>query len=210
MSETTLSTAGPTASSRRFQFGVTSLLAAVLVSGLALGWVASKHRQAAEREALVAELDSVGVHPILNEPTGFALLVKKVIPGRESWLRERIGGGWFDRPTVFVCSHLEDQQVSYAVERMARLATVREVHIQGPQLTERGASGLRNGLPGVGVVPSANPALHSYFRSQVDHEHFAFAGAGWMALLVIIGLCGTVAFVVRSFVRRRRMLGPAT
>jgi hypothetical protein len=133
-----------------YRFGLKFMLATVLLAALILGWVVPEQRRADERTALVAELTGVGVRPILDEPTAWGLLLMGGDrPGYRRWLRERFGSGWFDRPTVFVCARLEDKQVPYAVERLRRLGTVREVHTQGPALTQRGVSGLQSGLPGI-------------------------------------------------------------
>jgi hypothetical protein len=186
-----------------YRFGLRFLLATVLLAALILGWVAHEQRRANERTALEAELAGVGVVPLLEEPTGLGYLVKKVVPSYERSLRERIGSGWFDRSSIFVCMRLEDKQVPYAVERLRRLGTVREVHTQGPRLTQQGVSDLRSGLPGADVVPSANPALHRYFRDQVDHEHLATEGLELAALLAL-GLLGTLIFFAWPLARRRR------
>src|SRR5689334_20418289 len=148
----------------QYPIGLRFLMVMVLFAALILAWIARESRRAELRAALVAELARVGVAPLLEEPTGFGQLVRKFLPTYERRLGERIGRGWFDRPTVFVCRGLEDQQVPFVVERLRRLGTVREVHTQSTRLTSRGVSGLRSGLPGVNIVPSANPALHRYFN----------------------------------------------
>ena len=185
-----------------YRFGMRFLLATVLLLALILGWVVPKQRRADERTALVAELAGVGVQPILEEPTTLGLLVM-------GGLNEKHRRGWrmvrwwlVRRPTVFVCRHLEDKQVPYAVERLSRLGTVQEVHTQGPRLTQQGVSA-QSGLPGIEVVPSANPALHRYFRDQVEHDHHDGKSLKLAALLAL-GLLGTLAFFAWPLVRRRR------
>jgi hypothetical protein len=203
MSEPTPNTADATPRRQRFRFGLRGLLVAVSLLGLALGLVAREHHRAEERTALVAELARAGVRPLLEEPTGVALLVRKFLPRREAWVRDRIGKGWFSRPTVFACSRLGDEHVPYAIERLRRLGTVREIHFRGRRLTEQGVSELRDGLPGVGVVPSNNRALHRYFNDQVGHEHLATEALALLALLAA-GLLGILAIITWPLVRRRR------
>jgi hypothetical protein len=186
-----------------YRFGLRFLLAMVLLAALILGWVAREHRRADERTFLVAQLHGVGVLSILDEPTGLALLLKKFLPRYERRLGDRIGRGWFDRPTVFECTRLKDEEVPYAAERLRRLGTVREIHTRGTQLTQQGASALQSSLPGVDVVPSANPSLHRYYNAQVYHEHFASEGLELAALLAS-GLLGTLIFLAWPLVRRRR------
>ena len=127
---------------------------------------------------------------------------KKVVPKFERPLGERIGRGWLERPTVFVCRQLSDEQVPFALERLNLLGTVREVHTQGPRLTPRGISELQSGLPGAEIVPSANPALHRYFRDQVEHEHLATEGLQFVGSLAL-GLLGTLIFFAWPHLKRR-------
>jgi hypothetical protein len=187
----------------QYRIGLRFLLVTVCFVGLILGWVSREHREANRRTALVAELSGVGVEPLLEEPTGFGQIVKKVLPKYEQPIIARIGRGWFDRPTVFVCRQLLDDRVPFAVERLKLLGTVREIHTQGPGLSERGISELRSGLPDVAVVPSANPALHRYFHDQVGHEHLATEGLQ-LAGLLLLCLLGTLVFFAWPLVRRRR------
>jgi hypothetical protein len=186
----------------RYRIGLRFLLLTVCLAALVLAWFTSEYRQAQRRTALVAELSSVGVISILDEPTGLALLVSKYRPKDLRALRKRIGRGWLERPTVFLCARLQDQHVSFAVERLKSLGTVREIHTSGPNLSARGISELERGLPDVNVVPAANPARHHYFRSQVEHEHLATEGLQ-LAGLIILGLLGTVAFFAWPLMRHR-------
>jgi 4-amino-4-deoxy-L-arabinose transferase-like glycosyltransferase len=203
MSDAIPRAAGSAPKKWQYRFGMRFLLMTVLFTALVLGWVMREHRRAERRTALVAELAGVGVVPLLEEPTGLALLVKKVLPRFERPLGERFGRGWLERPTVVVCRQLPDEQVPFALERLKLLGTVREVHTQGPRLTPRGITELQSGLPGVDVVPSANPALHRYFRDQVAHEHLAFEGLKLVGSLAL-GLLGTLIFFAWPLMKRRR------
>ncbi len=64
-------------------------------------------------------------------------------------------------------------------------------------------SELERELPAINVVPAANPALHHYFRDQVEHEHLATEGLQ-LAGLLILGLLATLAFFACPLVRWRR------
>ena len=99
--------------------------------------------------------------------------------------------------------YLEDKQVPYVVEKLRRLGIVRDVQTHGPGLTQLGISELRSGLPGIDVVPSANPALHRYFRDQVEHEHSGAEGLKLAAVLAA-GLLGILIFFAWPLVRHRR------
>ncbi len=199
MSEAMIRPPGPAPLKRRFQLGLRGLLATILVLALICGWIAREHRRAQERTALVAELGSVGISPCLEEPTGLDFWIKKRIPGREAWVRDRIGEGWLSCPTVFVCWTLADSQVPYAVDRLRRLGTVREVHYQNGPLTETGIAQMRTGLPDVGVVPRANPSLQRYYLSKTTGEQFALSGLVFEAFLAI-GLLGILSAIILPLV----------
>jgi hypothetical protein len=187
----------------QYRIGLRFLLAMIFFAALILAWFTREFRQADRRTALVAELSGAGVVPLLDEPTALSQLVMAIAPRSEPALGRRIGRGWFDRPTVFVCRQLQDERVPFAVERLNLLGTVREVHTQGTGLTPQGISELQLGLPGIDVVPSANPALHRYFRDQVSHEHLAIEGLQ-LAGLLLLGLLGTLLFFAWPLLRRRR------
>jgi hypothetical protein len=205
MSEPTLKATGPTLWDGRFRFGLKGLPATILVLALVFGWVGCENRRAQQQSILVAELVGVGVQPDLQEPTAVGFFVKKRFPSHEAWVRERIGEGWLLRPTVFLCSQLTDEQVPYAIERLQRLGTVREIHYQGRDLTERGLEKIRSSLPGVGVVPRANPALQRYFNSQVQGAHFALGGLMIEASLaiVLLGILASILWSLLSLARHR-------
>jgi hypothetical protein len=188
----------------QYRFGLKFLLVTICLTAFVLAWFTREYRQAQRQTALVAELSSVGVISIHDEPNGLDLLVMKFSPKYERSLRERIGMGWLYRPTVFLCARLEDEKVPSAIERLRQLGTVREIHTSGPNLTQRGVAALQSGLPDVNVVPSTNPSLHHYFRDQVEHEHLATEGLQ-LAGLLILGILGIVAFFAWPLVRRRGM-----
>jgi hypothetical protein len=187
---------------RRLRFGLRTLLAAILLVALPLGWVAREHHRAAERSALVAELTDARVRVVLAEPTNFGLWVRKRLPGREAWVRDRIGDGWFSVPTAFDATRLDDERVPFALARLGRLGTVREVYFHGGRTTEAGVSALRSGLPGVNVVPWRDTSRHHYLNAQ-GGEHFAFGPAAFEASLAL-WLLGIVAWAAWSLARRLR------
>jgi hypothetical protein len=208
MNDPTTEATVPAPARRRFRFGLRGLMASVLVLGIAFGWLAREVRRAEERSALVSELARSRVVSFLDEPTGFALVVRKFAPRSEAWLRERLGPGWFARPTVFVARGLDDEGVPGVVDRLARLGTVREVFLQRPNLTGAGELRLRDGLAGVNVVSPSDRAGPRYVRDQVEREHFAFEAAAVAASLVV-GLLGLLFLLLRPLVRRRRPRGRA-
>jgi hypothetical protein len=188
----------------RYRIGLKFLLVMICLAALVLASFTREYRMAERRTILIAELSSIGVISIHDEPTGLDLLVMKFSPSYERVLREKIGSGWLYRPSVFLCARLDDEHAPLAVERLKGLGTVRELHTQGTMLTARGVSELERGLPGVNVVPSANPSLHHYLRHQLGHDHLATEGLE-LAGLIFLGIVGTVAFFAWPLRRRRGM-----
>ena len=197
------SPAGPGPTGRRFRFGLRGLLGAVLVLGVGFGWLAREDRRTREQAALIAELSPARVRVDFQKMTPLGEWVLKHLPRREKWLRDQIGDGWLHNPTIFTAISLEDGQISFVADRLSRLGTVREVLLQNPQLTERGLSRLRIGLPGVNIVPRDRPELHTYWRSETSRTHFA-AGALAIDAALALGLLAVVCVAARSAVRRFR------
>src|SRR5262249_45788388 len=77
-----LQTAASKPKRRRFRFGMRDLIGAVLLLGLVFGWLARMHRQAVEREALVAELARDRVIVNSREPTLLCLVLSKLLGER--------------------------------------------------------------------------------------------------------------------------------
>lgn len=183
----------------RYRFGLRWLLVTVTLASLAVGWIGCEHRRAQRQTALVAELAEVGVVVGLEEPTGAGLVVRKFVPEREAWLRERIGPGWFYRPTEFVSWRLEADQVEFAAERLKRLGTVREVQLRTPQSAAQ-IDRLRTALPGTLVLDAQQLARRP---TTGPVAQFASAGVGLMAALAI-ALVGAAALLAWPlFVRSR-------
>jgi hypothetical protein len=185
---------------RKTLSGTRRLLAAIILVAMALGWLAHAHRQAERRAVLMSELARSGVLGRLTEPTHLSLIVKKFWPNREAWLRGKIGGGWFDHPSIFVTSRLDDEQVPGVTGRLRELGTVLEIHYG--DLSDEGISQLMAGLPGVNVVPNASPALHRFWLASMG-EHVAY-GAMIFALVVAATLLGLLAVSIFWVARRYR------
>ncbi len=156
MNETAVQVAEPKLKRRRLRFGLRGLIGVVLLLGLVFGWLARIHRQALEREALVADLARDRVVVNSRYPTLLCLVVTKLRGGRiilpetpkkfEKWLSP----GWFSRPVGFNAGYLRDESVPRVVERLQRLGEVHEAQFHGGSL-----NGLR--LFYIGKVPYLGP-----------------------------------------------------
>ncbi len=188
--------------------GTRRLLTLILLVALGLGWFGHHYRQAERQTILLGELAKSNMYPMLNEPTLVGQVVKKFWPGREASIRGKIGSGWFDNPSIFLGGKIVDDQVPGIARRLRELGTVREVHYDGARLTGAGIAGLRDGLPGVNVVPYDSPELHHYFRAMMTGTH-ALYGPLWVMLGVAITLLASFVLAIRWLVRRLRAGRPA-
>jgi hypothetical protein len=168
-------------------------------ASLAVGWIGCEHRRAQHQTALINELANIGIVVDLEEPTGVGLLVRKFLPQREAWLRERVGPGWFHRPTVFVSWRLDADKVAQAAERLNRLGTVRDVQLRGPQSAEH-IELLRSELPGAMIVDSQDLARRPTTPPAAE---FGSAGVRLLAVLAL-ALVGTVALLCWPLVVRSK------
>jgi hypothetical protein len=162
----------------------------VTLASLAVGWIGCEHRRAQHQTALINELANIGVVVELEEPTGVGLLVRKFLPQREAWLRERVGPGWFHHPTVFVSWRLDPDKVAQAAEALNRLGTVREVQLRGLQSADH-IELLRSELPGAIIADSQELARRPTTRPTAQ---FASAAVGLLAVLAL-ALVVTVALL---------------
>jgi hypothetical protein len=130
-----------------------SLVGVVLLFGLFFGWIARMHRQAVEREAVVAELARDRILVNSREPTLPCLVLAKllhertILPDTAARFSKWLSPGWFSRPRGFNAGRrFRDDEIPRLVAVMQRLGDVHEVRFQGGSL-----NGLR--LFYIGKVP---------------------------------------------------------
>jgi len=196
---------------RKLLSGTRGLLAAILLVALGLGWFAHEHRRTQRQTILIGELARSGMISRLDEMTTLSQFVKKFCPSREAWLRDKIGDGWFDHLSIFMTFKFNDDQVPQVVERLRELGTVQEVHYGGGWLTEAGISRLRDGLPGVNVVPNAAPDQHRFFLASMG-EHMAYGALGFtivVALILLTSLILSIRWLILRFRAARLALDQA-
>ena len=194
--------ANPPCKPRRPQFGLRGLLATVLGMALVFGALAREHRRAGERTAIASELAPTGFLEWQREPTVLCMWLRKHLPGREKWVEDRIGKGWFYEPVSYRLHHAEEARLPLAIARLRRLDTLRVVELEGG-LSERGVASLRDGLPGVLVVAFDDPEWVRLNNTRALQTHFA-AGVFAIDAVIALALVGTGVGVVRSYLIRRR------
>lgn len=191
----------PPTGKRRFQFGLRALLIVVTLLALLTGWIGHVNRRAAQRTRLTAELVSRGILVDLEEPNWLGQLVRKFAPQREPWLRERLGSGWLGYPTVLGCWEMREDHLLENLERIERLGTVREVHLRqapSPQV----AAAMRRELAGIDVVDSSKAGIGTYYQRRLSQPIFAFEGAAFLALILLV-VIGVLAGLAWRLSRRR-------
>src|SRR5262245_1047615 len=112
---------------RRLRFGLRGLLVAVLVFGLAFGWIAREARKARARETLFAELGRMKVHSNGTQPTFLCLFAMKVLctdsRDAEKRLGKWLGPGWFGHPRGFNAGRLPADRVMPVVAKLRPFGT---------------------------------------------------------------------------------------
>jgi hypothetical protein len=190
----------PSPQRRPYQFGLRALLILVTLTALITAWVGHLHRRALVRTQTTLDLAANGILVDLEEPNWLGQLTKKFAPGRETWLRDRLGSGWLGYPTVFCCWELKEEQLPEVADRMRRLGTVREFHFRR-EPPKSVADSLRRELPDVDVLTTTS-AIRTYYQRRFSQPVFAFEGAAILSLLAL-GLISAVVLLVRRVLRRR-------
>jgi hypothetical protein len=133
---------------RWLRFGLRTLLVCVLLAGLIFGWLARELQRVRERVAVVAELDRVGVYVYQYEPTGLGYLLRRALPtAAETWVRTRFGSSLLSGPSAFSSLTLRRGDLSYVLERLGRLSTVRTIRFPAGLLSEEDVGRFRRAMP---------------------------------------------------------------
>jgi hypothetical protein len=192
---------------RRFQFGLRALMIFITFLAIVTAWLSYLNRQAVNRTKLTAELVNSGILVDLEEPNWLGQITKKFAPQREQWLREQLGSGWLGYPSVFCTWDLKQDHVPQAVDRLRRLGTVREFHFRRQPLPDV-ADEMKRSLPGVDVLTTPT-AIRTYYHRKVSQPQFAFEGAGFLAVLLLVGI-GTVGLILWRRLAPARLVAPSS
>jgi hypothetical protein len=175
----------------RYRFGLRWLLLVVFMFSIAFAWFARANHRVKRQAELIDGLAQIDVRVSASEPTGFALLARKVLGQRDVGLSERMDESWFSRPSELVTWTATDDQIPKLVECIGQLSSVRELHVEQSPLSDQGIAALRNELPGVAVLTRTD--LKTRGAGQPT-EHFATSAVRLLALTVVS--LGCLAFVL--------------
>ena len=113
---------------RWFQFGLRTLLLAMLVAGVGFGWLGRELQLARNRRAAVVELDRMKVYVYQYEPTllgrGF-----RTLPAFDRFVRTKLGDDLLSSPSAVHAAEVRGEQVSYLIERLKLFPQLRVVHV---------------------------------------------------------------------------------
>ena len=137
---------------RRWRFRLRTLLVAVLVAGLSLGWLARHLRREREQVALIAELSQAGIYAWQYEPNSFGWMTGALPISTQRWLVPRwIRWTFCYSPSRISAFSIREDGVTYLIERMRRLPYLRSVSFHHGQISAEGEKRIRDALPSVEV-----------------------------------------------------------
>jgi hypothetical protein len=176
------------------------LLLVVLVFSLVFAGLARERARAKRQARLIHDLAQIDVRIWESEPTGLALLARKVLGPRDEWLRQRIGEEWFSRPRALITWTATDEQIPRILERIEPLGAVRELHLEHSPVTEQGIAVLKSELPGVAVLTRADRTMRGAGQPR---EQFATAAVQLLVTGVAV-IFGLTVVLLWPWIRRRR------
>ena len=186
----------------RYRFGTRWLLVLILVFAALFAWFARESHRVSRQTQLISDLAQCEIRVRLREPTGLALVARKLLGPKDVWLTEWISPGWFWRPRVLVAWTMTDQQVPMVVERVKRLGVVQELHLEESPVSRQGLSALKTGLPNVSILSRAD-------LLQVKLQPTAQSAAPAFRYMATVGtgILAVVMVLVWPFLRRLRHSG---
>jgi hypothetical protein len=188
----------------RYRFGLRWLLLVVFMFSIAFAWFARENHRVKRQARIINGLAQIEVRVRGSEPTGLALLARKVLGGRDVGLSERMDESWFSRPSELVTWTATDDQIPTLIECIGQLSSVRELHIEKSPLSDQGIAALRNELQGVTVLTRTDFKTRGAGQPM---EHFATSAVQLLALTVASLGCLTIVLVWPLIRWRRKSLG---
>jgi hypothetical protein len=142
---------------RRWRYRLKSLLVAVLVTGLGLGWLARHLRREREQVALVAELNQAGIYAWQYDPNSVGWVLQRLPSSAQQWLDSgRIRWTLCYSPSRISAGLVKDDTVPYLIDRMRRLPYLRSVSFGHGQISPGGEERIREALPNVVIDVSTS------------------------------------------------------
>ncbi len=142
---------------RRWRYRLRSLLVAVLVTGLCLGWLARHLRREREQVAIVAELNQAGIYAWQYDPNSVGWMVQRLPSSTQHWLLlDRLRWTFCYGPSRISAFSVSDETIPYLIDRMKRLPYVKSVSFGHGQISPEGEEQIRKALPNaeIDVHPS--------------------------------------------------------
>jgi hypothetical protein len=142
----------PAGQPRQWRFHLRTLLVAVLLVSLGLGWLARHLRRETEQVALIAELNQAGIYAWQYEPNSVGWALRALPLSAQDWLMPRFLRWTFCySPSRISAFSIRDDAVTYLIDRMRRLSYLRSVSFQHGQISPEGEQRIRKALPSVEV-----------------------------------------------------------
>jgi hypothetical protein len=133
---------------RRWRYRLRTLLVAVLLAALALGWLARHLRREKEQVALIAELNQAGIYAWQYEPNSVGWMLQSLPISVQDRLEPlRIRWTFCYSPSRLSAFSARDDTVPYLIDRLSRLPYLKSVSFWHGQISPEGAERIRKALP---------------------------------------------------------------
>jgi hypothetical protein len=126
----------PGGQSRCWRYRLRTLLAAVLVVGLAMGWLARQIRREREQVALVAELNQAGIYAWEYDPNSVGWMLQALPISAQQWVMNRpFRWHFYFSPSRIHAFSLREDSIPYLIEWMRRLPYLKSVSFKDGQIS---------------------------------------------------------------------------
>jgi hypothetical protein len=122
-------------------------------------WFGRLLEQAREREAIIAELEIVGVDVWRFEPTPLGSCVQALPSPVANWTQRRLRDSLLTEPTSISACDIREDLVGYVLKRLKRFPVLQTVDLEPGQFSEATVTRIRESLVGVEVEVEVEPFI---------------------------------------------------
>ena len=146
---------------RRWRYRLRTLLVAVLIAALGLGWFAQDVRREREQVALVAELNQAGIYAWQYDPNSVGWMVRRLPSSAQEWLMPgRLRWTFCYSPSRISAFSASDDTVPYLIDRMRRLPYLKSVSFGHGQISPESEEQIRREVPNVQI--DVHPSIGTF------------------------------------------------
>jgi hypothetical protein len=146
---------------RRWRYRLRTLLIAVLIAALGLGWLAQHLRREREQVAIVAELQQAGIYAWQYDPNSVGWMLRWLPSSAQEWLMpQRLRWTFCYSPSRISAFSVRDDTVPYLIDRMGRLPYLKSVSFGHGQISPESEEQIRRALPNIQI--DVHPSIGTF------------------------------------------------